>query len=129
MAVQHYEIRDVTVHKVNSHGFQTTDGEWVNVSKFADAAECPLPLAGQTVRVSLDGKGFARKIEVVAPPAPASSAPASTSANARDVQIARMNALGHAVQIVTTNAGRSGGKVSLDDVLAAAAQLEGWILR
>lgn len=121
------DVVEVVAAKINGNGFQATDGTWYNVSKFAKASEAPLPAPGQRVRCVLDKSGYVRKIvpaEAPASVAPADNAPTPAS---RDVQIIRMNALSHAVAIVTYNAGAE--KVRLADVLACAEQLETWIGR
>lgn len=141
MAVQHLEALTITAARVNDHGIQALDGTWYNISKFADLAECPLPVAGQAVTVHLDGKAFVRRVEFLSEPPDANNAvklggdsektTSDTSHPApigtKDLQIARMNALAHAVAIVGHNAHER--PLKLDDVLACAGQIEAWITR
>jgi len=136
MAVQ-LEVKEVDVSRVNGHGFQTRDGEWVNLSKFADPAACPLPVAGQRVRVSLDSKGFARRVEVVdrlptatalpvqAPSAGATASDAPTAPASREAVITRLAVLNTAAAILCS----AGQRVATADVLSVAGQLEAWATR
>ena len=151
MAIQQLEAREVAVSRVNGHGFQVADGTWLNFSKYVDP-QPTMPAVGAVVRVSLDKAGFVRAVEPADPPkvpvaanntvklAPAeskatlgdTSAPATAQksapvANQRDVQIARTNALTHAVAIVTHNATINGATVRLEDVLACAERIENWV--
>jgi hypothetical protein len=124
------EIREVLVGRTNGHGFQTSDGEWINISKFARAEDVALPRAGERVQVSLDRSGFVRKIATVAPPAPElaatqpsveASPTAATHAGetVKDVVVTRLAVLNTATAILS-----SGGRVArfpsrpLDDTIA-----------
>ena len=60
------EALTVEVGRVNGHGFQDEQGNWLNVSKFATPADVTLPTVGERVTVYLDSKGFVRRIEQAA---------------------------------------------------------------
>jgi len=114
------------VIRVNDHGFLIAGREgWLNLSRFATPTPA-LPAVGQLVSAALDKSGFVRNLAVLdaATPQPA-SAPAPGAPPSKDVQIARMNALAHAVAILTTH----GDAVRYDDVIVVAEALEAWITR
>jgi len=107
--------------------------EWRNLSKWAQVAA--IPPIGAAVVLGLDRSGYIREITMaemsakVSNGAAPSHSPMEESAPAcrpdKDVAIARMNALGHAVALLTVRCGAP----DVDDVLALAERLERWVLR
>jgi hypothetical protein len=129
MPAAQLDLREVQVQQVNGHGFKSTDGEWLNISKFARAEDVAMPKAGERVQVSLDRSGFVRKIETIASPAPVTapvaSVPPGISQDDRGTVITREAVLNTAVAILS-----SGGRVvDPTEVLALAAKLEVWATR
>lgn len=124
----------------NPKGFQVAgrDG-WLNISRFAVGIEAPAK--GTQVAAGLDRAGFVRTITTDTPaeiaPAAATKTPdhstivdsstgsAHTSGNpTKDQQIARMNALGHAISIL-----QASPAYTVEGVLTVAEILESWVLR
>ncbi len=143
MAVE-LNIRDITVQQVNGRGFRSTEGDWLNCSKFARAEDVVMPTVGDRVLVSLDKSGFVRKIEPVAPiatqnapqtrtgPMAGQTAPeaiVSTSGpiaqDDRGIVITRLAVLNTAVALLSSG----GGATTLEEVLDVAARLEAWAVR
>jgi hypothetical protein len=138
MPTAQLDTRDVTAQQVNGNGFKTTDGDWLNLSKFAKPADVSMPHVGDRVVVSLDRSGFVRKVEpaaapakpaepVQAAPAPATPPPSAPSIvqDDRGVVVTRLSNLNTATAILS-----SGGRVANpDEVLALAARLEVWATR
>ena len=134
MAVQS-DLREVDVARVNERGIQTSGGEWLNLSRYANAADVPLPQAGDRVLLHLDRQGFVRKIEMVAPAtvAPRSEAGPSTDGSgeapkappARDTVVTRLACLNTATAVLS-----SGGRIAeADAVIELAERLETWATR
>ncbi len=117
------------VSRVNERGvlLEGRDG-WLNVSKFAAGVLLPEP--GARVRLTLDKAGFIRAVEIVAaPPALSQDESLGTTATGtaldRDLRILRQAVLNTATAILS-----SGGRTTdLAAVLAAAEELERWVLR
>ena len=124
------------VQRVNGKGFQLAgrDG-WLNISKFANELDCPMPKVGDVVRLTLDKSGFIREIA----PAPVVDAPATMQASTptedstpvqtepptKDRVITRLAVLNTATAILS-----SGGRAADGDaVMALAARLEQWATR
>lgn len=121
---------DATVKRVNGRGFTVAERDgWLNLSRYADPADVPLPVAGQRVMLSLDGQGFVRRITPAGASA-AGSAPSDQPAPARgragrDAIITRLAVLNTATSIL------SAGSQPVDPaaVLALAARLEHWAMQ
>lgn len=72
-------LREATVAAVKGDGFKTTEGDWLNWSKFREPSAFIMPSVGDVVRVGLDTKDFIRQLAIVGPgarPAVAGGAPA-----------------------------------------------------
>src|SRR5579862_248764 len=116
-----------TILKANAQGtgFLTTEepGKWFNLSRFASPAPA-IPLAGTTARITVDGKGFVRKVEPIAsattaqnaPEAPRTPVPPTT---AIEVRLALLQAAAAFL------APRSEAKTT--DVVTVAEVWESWI--
>jgi hypothetical protein len=112
------------VAAVNASGFKFVGGDsWLNWSRFA--TDPTKPRTGDEVRVTLDKQGFVRSVQIVDDAPAARQEPAHGAT--KDQQIARMNALTHAVAIVT--ASTPAELVTVAQVLEAAEAIERWILR
>jgi hypothetical protein len=140
------ETREVLVDRTNDHGVRTSDGDWLNLSKFAKPEDVVLPPVGATVRLHLDRAGYVRKIEpLVAAPAtpaaavatvttPALSAPAIEPATPRalwDAQDARGKVILRESVLNTATAILASGGRAADpaEVLTLAERLEAWVVR
>jgi len=115
-----------TIARVNGRGFTTQEqpNSWLNLSRYAKPAPT-IPPSGTEVRLTIDGDGYVRAIELVPAP-PASSQPQAprptTAAPTKDQSIVRMAAVKAAAHI--------GGQGSTaENVLELAAKLEAWISR
>lgn len=143
MAVQIHDVREVHVERVKDNGIKDQAGQWHNVSRYANVDECPMPNAGQTVRLHLDKDGFIRRIEALSAKLPVEAAfltkeadkveQASVSTfespdDRRQTLIVRQNALSNAVAVILANRSE-GSRVRLSDVLDCAQQIESWITR
>ena len=138
MTTQQLESREVTVSRTNGHGFQITDGSWLNFSKFAKAEDVAMPTVGDAVTVHLDKAGFVRHIDIPKlPPAdnkavnlahqtvqtPDISTPKPTTC--RGAVVTRLAVLNTATSIPV-----SGGRaVDPTEVVKLAAKLEDWATR
>lgn len=124
------------VTRTNDKGLQIAgrDG-WLNISKFANELDCPMPKVGQTVRLTLDKSGYIREIAPVvdAPATMQVSAPTEDSATAqtpvsddrKQQLIVRQCVLKVAADLATI-----GGMASnVEETLSLAARLENWVLR
>jgi hypothetical protein len=109
-----------TVVKINSTGFQldAQPGIWVNPSKFADPPPA-LPTLGQRVRVSVDGKGFARAIETLD-----GAPPLAHNGHDREQTITRLAILKAAARFLADKP-----EAKSPDVLAVAERWEAWVTR
>lgn len=118
---------DGVVERVNERGLRLAgETEWRNLSRYAEPAPS-IPDVGQPVRLTLDKSGYVRAIEPVGSTqadAPTRAEPGSAPAD-KDRRIVRMNALGHAVALVTAG----GVSATTEAVLGVAAQLEAWVCR
>ena len=85
-----------------------------------------IPDRGAVVVLGLDKSGYVREISTSAPQQahPQAQESAPTTRPDKDVAIARMNALGHAVALLTVRCGAP----DVDDVLALAERFERWVL-
>lgn len=61
------DLREFEVSAVKGDGFKTSEGTWLNWSKFREPSAYIMPSPGDTVRVGLDSKGFIRQLSIVAP--------------------------------------------------------------
>jgi hypothetical protein len=129
-----------TVARVNDKGFKIAEGDrWLNWSRFA--GERTTPPIGAKVNITLDGREFVQHVEVVQPATPAVAvttvptptpplAPAEPSA-LWEAQDARGKVVLREAVLNTATAILAGGGRAVDpaEVLALAAQLEGWVTR
>lgn len=114
---------------VNAKGVKLQGEEsWRNYSKWATLPDT-LPARGDVVVVSVDGAGFIRGLSVspseskILDSKNCESQDSPPAVDTKSVQIARMNALGHAVTVLATN-----GVVDADEALALAERFAGWVL-
>jgi hypothetical protein len=85
---------------------------------------CPTPPTAEGVRK----RGFVRGVESTSGTVEVSTtADTPLTVDAKSLQIVRMNALGHAVSIVSSRNAR--GSVDVAAVLADAGERERWVLR
>ena len=119
-----------TVSRVNGNGFKLDNGDWLNISKYANAGDAPMPAMGERVKVTLDEAGFVRKVEqIAAPPQVEAPQPAQASTGMaigeKDRLIVRQSSLKAAVEVLA-----AGGKeVSPAEVLDLAEVFEQWVYR
>lgn len=123
MAIQQLEQVTITAGRVNDHGIQALDGTWYNISKFAGQVDV------RRIESLSESAGANNTVKLV-PVSPEMASDTSHPApiGTKYLQICRMNALAHAVAIVTYNA-PDGQHVKLADVLSCASQIEVWITR
>jgi len=135
----------ITVVQTNGNGFKTSDGRWLNFSRYAVPSEVVMPSVGETVKVMIDSAGYVRKLaapqpalSVEPPPPVVASAPAPVAEpvapanvaprleqDVRGTMITRMNVLSTATAILASG----GGAATEDEVIALAGRLEAWVTR
>lgn len=121
-----------TVVKVNGNGFKLDAHDWLNISRYAQPDEAPMPAVGERVTVNLDKAGFVRRIERVpssahsAEPENEPPAPSGVTPRTKDTVVTRLAVLNTATAML---GGGHGHAVDADAVLALAARLEGWATR
>jgi len=143
MVTQIADVVDGVVSHVNDHGVRLAgEADWRNLSKFSKPRPV-LPQVGDRVRLSLDGGGYVRAVELLgaplaipgwpAPPAPEEEpyrypergAVAAAPPVDREQRICRQAVLNTAVALLS-----SGGRACEPrDVLALASTLEQWVSR
>lgn len=105
--------------------------DWLNISKYANAADAPMPAMGEQVKVTLDKAGFVRKVEQIAPAAqvealqPEQQPAMVPTIDGRDIRITRLAVLNTATAILS-----SGSRAAEpQEVMSLAEWLENWVLR
>lgn len=132
------------VTRTSSNGLQLAghDG-WLNISKFADSIDVPMPQVGDVVRLKLDKSNYIREIVAVkaepfsinakekgepeSQPEPRAEPqpPSGGAAPSKDTVVTRLAVLNTATAILS-----SGGRaVEAKAVVELAAKLEAWATR
>ncbi len=86
------------VEAENDGGYKI-DGQWYNISKFADETKFPLTCKGKRVRLVLDSAGFVRGVEILGSTADSAAGPKQGSPAAGVSSAVRAQALGFAVEV------------------------------